>query len=207
MKVRLGQVRKVEPNLQRLDPSKGRMDLPFEERIFRRKWIPKFGNFSKNIWMMMMMSYCRSILQLQKIVLVKHDLWSSQKQVLKPVSTSYFFLKKLFQLQQNCFLLFSFFPLHRATGKSFNFSPTGGERWNTIMFRLGFKNLCQIENKLFLPQHRILWLDFDTFLGVTQCDQKKSPNVYKSCPKMISPENWLILTPVVDVLKLFLEEI
>ena len=27
-----------------------------------------------------------------------------------------------------------------------------------------------------------------------QCDQKKSPNVYKSCPKMISLEN-LDLTP------------
>ena len=28
-----------------------------------------------------------------------------------------------------------------------------------------------------------------------QCDQKKSPNVYKSCPKMISLEKWYILTP------------
>ena len=27
-----------------------------------------------------------------------------------------------------------------------------------------------------------------------QCDQKKSPNVYKSCPKMISLEKWKILT-------------
>ena len=28
-----------------------------------------------------------------------------------------------------------------------------------------------------------------------QCDQKKSPNVYKSCPKMIWLEIWYILTP------------
>ena len=27
-----------------------------------------------------------------------------------------------------------------------------------------------------------------------QCDQKKSPNVYKSCPRMISLEKWYILT-------------
>ena len=29
-----------------------------------------------------------------------------------------------------------------------------------------------------------------------QCDQKKSPNVNKSCPKMISLEKWKILTPL-----------
>ena len=29
-----------------------------------------------------------------------------------------------------------------------------------------------------------------------QCDQKKSPHVYKSCPKMISLEKWLILSPL-----------
>ena len=28
-----------------------------------------------------------------------------------------------------------------------------------------------------------------------QCDQKKSPNVYESCPKMISLEKLKILTP------------
>ena len=28
-----------------------------------------------------------------------------------------------------------------------------------------------------------------------QYDQKKSPNVYKSCPKMIPQEKWKILTP------------
>ena len=28
-----------------------------------------------------------------------------------------------------------------------------------------------------------------------QCDQKKSPNIYKSCPKMILLEIWKILTP------------
>ena len=32
--------------------------------------------------------------------------------------------------------------------------------------------------------------------GGWQCDQKKSPKVYKSCPKMISPEKWMFLTPL-----------
>ena len=34
-----------------------------------------------------------------------------------------------------------------------------------------------------------------------QCDQKKSPNDYKSCPKMISIEKWHLLTPVQKLLK------
>ena len=29
-----------------------------------------------------------------------------------------------------------------------------------------------------------------------ECEQKKSPNVYKSCPKMISLEKWYNLTPL-----------
>ena len=29
-----------------------------------------------------------------------------------------------------------------------------------------------------------------------QCDQKKSPNVYKSCPRLISLEKIKILTPL-----------
>ena len=33
-------------------------------------------------------------------------------------------------------------------------------------------------------------------LGGRQCDQKKSPNVYKSCLKMISLEKLKILTPI-----------
>ena len=32
--------------------------------------------------------------------------------------------------------------------------------------------------------------------GQEQCDQKKAPNIYQSCPKMISQEKWLILTPL-----------
>ena len=32
--------------------------------------------------------------------------------------------------------------------------------------------------------------------GARQCDQKKMPNVYKSCPKMISLEKLKILTPL-----------
>ena len=35
-----------------------------------------------------------------------------------------------------------------------------------------------------------------SFVDVYQCDQKKSPNVYKSCPKMLSLEKWSILTPL-----------
>ena len=31
---------------------------------------------------------------------------------------------------------------------------------------------------------------------LTQCDQRKSPNVYKSCPKMNSLEKGMILTPI-----------
>ena len=31
------------------------------------------------------------------------------------------------------------------------------------------------------------------FLHFAQCDQKKSPNVYKSCPKMISLQKWMFL--------------
>ena len=34
-----------------------------------------------------------------------------------------------------------------------------------------------------------------------QCDQKKSPNVYKSCPKMISLEKLKILTPLQELPK------
>ena len=32
--------------------------------------------------------------------------------------------------------------------------------------------------------------------GSNQCDQKKSPNVYKSCSKLISQEKRIILTPL-----------
>ena len=33
-------------------------------------------------------------------------------------------------------------------------------------------------------------------LTYDQCDQKKSPKIYKSCPKMISLENDRFLTPL-----------
>ena len=39
------------------------------------------------------------------------------------------------------------------------------------------------------------------FVNFKLCDQKKSPNVYKSCQKMISLEKWLILTPLQKVPK------
>ena len=42
---------------------------------------------------------------------------------------------------------------------------------------------------------------FHTTLWCNQCDQKKSPNIYKSCPKTISLEKWLILTPSQKMLK------
>ena len=32
--------------------------------------------------------------------------------------------------------------------------------------------------------------------AATSVTRKKSPNVYKSCPKMISPEKRIILTPL-----------
>ena len=35
----------------------------------------------------------------------------------------------------------------------------------------------------------------DGYLHSVQCDQKKSPNVHKSCPKMISLEKLNILAP------------
>ena len=38
-------------------------------------------------------------------------------------------------------------------------------------------------------------------VGDKQCDQKKWPNVYKSCPKMISLEKLKILTPLQKLLK------
>ena len=34
------------------------------------------------------------------------------------------------------------------------------------------------------------------WLNAMQCDHIKSPNVYKSCPKMISREKLYILTPL-----------
>ena len=51
----------------------------------------------------------------------------------------------------------------------------------------------------------ILLLELSTFLQFTlcietlprrQCDQKKLPNVYKSCSKKVSLEKWYILTPL-----------
>ena len=47
-----------------------------------------------------------------------------------------------------------------------------------------------------------LWLLFQSGFGFDfvirhgQCNQKKSSNVYKSCPKRISLEKWWILTPL-----------
>ena len=35
-----------------------------------------------------------------------------------------------------------------------------------------------------------------SWCSANQCDQKKLPNVYKSCPKMISLEKWKTLTPL-----------
>ena len=36
-----------------------------------------------------------------------------------------------------------------------------------------------------------------------QCDQKKLPKVFKSCPKMITLEKWWILTPLQKVLRMW----
>ena len=51
--------------------------------------------------------------------------------------------------------------------------------------RIASINNCQILSK---PSVQAAW--------ASQCDQKKSPNVYKSCPKMISLEKLKILTPL-----------
>ena len=39
-------------------------------------------------------------------------------------------------------------------------------------------------------------MGFEPQFSGDQCDKKKSPNVYKSCLKMISLEIWYILTPL-----------
>ena len=44
---------------------------------------------------------------------------------------------------------------------------------------------CKVVLKPFLLFHSVCCM---------QCDQKKSPNVYKSCAKMISQEKWMTLT-------------
>ena len=38
-------------------------------------------------------------------------------------------------------------------------------------------------------------------LCITQCDQKKSPNIYQRCPKMILLEKLKILTSLQNLLK------
>ena len=55
----------------------------------------------------------------------------------------------------------------------------------------------------------MIFLESLAFLGIcivigillNQCDHKKSPNVYKSCPKMVSLEKLKILTPVLKLPK------
>ena len=41
-----------------------------------------------------------------------------------------------------------------------------------------------------------IYFIFDQELVESSVTSKKLPNVYKSCPKMISLEKWLILTPL-----------
>ena len=43
--------------------------------------------------------------------------------------------------------------------------------------------------------------DFLRFVRSNQCDQKKSPNVHKSCPKIISLVKWSILTALQKLFK------
>ena len=40
-----------------------------------------------------------------------------------------------------------------------------------------------------MDEHKVHKASFTLVLGHSQRDQKKSPNVYKSCPKMISVKN------------------
>ena len=45
----------------------------------------------------------------------------------------------------------------------------------------------QFKESLAEPRMKV---SFENVVGFDQCDQKKSPNAYKSCPKMISLEKW-----------------
>ena len=51
----------------------------------------------------------------------------------------------------------------------------------------------KIRNQKWVKGHHI---SEDSAVPYKQCDYKKSPNVYKNCPKMILLEKWLILTPL-----------
>ena len=62
----------------------------------------------------------------------------------------------------------------RYTSKSFSFSSSAGV-WR-----------CDAVLQLKLSPPFFIF----NFLPSTQCDQKKLPNVYKGCPKIISQEKW-----------------
>ena len=76
-------------------------------------------------------------------------------------------------------------PLHLPSG----LRPVWKGLYSTILTG----NVCHSWNLLhhITPLHHI----FVTVGSKLQCDQKKLPNVYKSCPKMISLEKIKILTP------------
>ena len=68
------------------------------------------------------------------------------------------------------------------------FCHSQAEKWRRILF-LCFAHLLSFYNP---PPHTHLMLTLvNDFIGnATQCDKKTSPNVYKTCLKIISQEKW-----------------
>ena len=52
-----------------------------------------------------------------------------------------------------------------------------------------FLPLIRSHDEPFFQHYKRPWRRLATIHHHHQCDQKKSPNVYKSCPKMISLKN------------------
>ena len=63
-------------------------------------------------------------------------------------------------------------------------------------------SLFLIFSKHFTENKNCPWLNSNCgslLLVATSVTRKKSPNVYKSCPTMISLEKWMILTPLLKM--------
>ena len=67
--------------------------------------------------------------------------------------------------------------------------------FNTIVIWALFHgfNDCRNLIELWSDNSDLFETTFFAKYNYSQCDQKKSPNVYKSCPKMVSLEKWKIL--------------
>ena len=71
--------------------------------------------------------------------------------------------------------------------------------WTKIEKKLNLMNITFENSYNWLNKIKIWLINFES----VQCDQIKSPNFYKSCPKMISPEKWNILTPLQNCLRMW----